>query len=231
MNKKKGFALIESIFMIVFLSVALILVYKAFSASFRDESKRVYYDNTKNIYETYFVKQYFEENDLLTYLGTASFTNGYIEITCSTLTSVNNEYCTFLTSSNNFDIKKMYVTMYDMDGINYSNLEPTTIDYFNTLSSTDNTSYRLVVWFNDNNYTSLKIGEPLYSLRILLDGGSWNGINFEKMASGETTYIGTPVKTGYTFNGWYVTGSGSGVVGNTFTMGNEDTVLVALWTT
>lgn len=231
MNKKKGFALIESIFMIVFLSVALILVYKAFSVSFQDERKRVYYDNTKDIYETYFVKQYFEENGLLTYLETASLTNGYIEITCSTITSVNSEYCSFLTGSNNFDIKKMYVTMYDMASVNYTNLDPTTVDYFKTLSSEDTTSYRLVVWFNNNHYASLKIGEPLYSLRILLDGGSWNGINFQKMNAGETTYVGTPVKTGYTFNGWYVTGTGSSVVGNTFTMGTADTVLVALWTT
>jgi Tfp pilus assembly protein PilE len=95
MNKKKGFALIESIFMIVFLSVALILVYKAFSVSFQDERKRVYYDNTEDIYETYFVKQYLEENGLLTYLSGADFTNGYVEITCSTITSVNSEYCSF----------------------------------------------------------------------------------------------------------------------------------------
>lgn len=226
---KKGFALVESIFMIVFLSVALILVYKAFSASFQDERKRVYYDNTEKIYETYFVKQYLEENDVLTYLGTANFTNGYIEITCSTLTSVNSEYCDFLTNSNSFDIKKMYVTMYDMSGINYSNLDPTTVDYFKTLSSEDSASYRLVIWYNNNNYASLKLGDPLYSLRILLDGGSWNGINFQKMASGETAFVGTPVKAGYEFDGWYLSGAGSSVDGTTFTMGTEDTVLVALW--
>ncbi|HOP65659.1 MAG TPA: glycine-rich protein [Bacilli bacterium] len=230
MNKKRGFALIEAIFMIVFLSVALLLVYKAFSVSFQDERKRSKYDNTEEIYETYFIKQYFEEIDILDYLATVSMPDGYLELTCSTITSDNSEYCEFLTSTDNFDVNKIYVTKYDMADIDDTDLDPTTIDYFNTLSSTDNTAYRLVVWFNNDEYASLKIGEPFYMLRVFLDGGTWNGISPQKLNEGDTTYLLNPTKAGYVFNGWYVSGTGSSVSGTTFTMGSEDTSIVANWT-
>ena len=229
MNKKRGFALIESIFMIVFLSVALLIVYKAFATSFQDEKRRINYDNTSSLYKTYFLKQYFEENNILTYLSTATLTNGYLEISCTTLTSVNSEYCNFIENNDNFNVKKVYITKYDMAGISYTNLEPTTIDYFRTLSGTDTTSYRIVVWYNDDEYASLKLGDPFYALNIILDGGTWNGETPQRIVSGDTSEISNPTKDGYIFTGWSVIGSGSSMSGTTFTMGNEDTVLLATW--
>lgn len=229
MDKKRGFVLIESIFMIVFISVALLLVYKAFSISFQDESKRVSYDNTNSIYETYYLKQYFEETGILDYLAENSLTDGYLEIDCDTLASNNTEYCDFLVSADNFDINKMYITKEDMDGIDYANLEPTTIDYFKTLSNVDSSSYRFIVWFNNGDYASLKLGEPFYILRVLLDGGTWNGISPKKLNEGSITTITEPTKEGFIFNGWTLSGTGSSLDGTTFTMGTADTLLVATW--
>ncbi len=229
MKEKKGFALVESIFMIVFLSVALLLVYKAFASSFQDERRRIKYDNTTSIYELYFIKQYFEENGILDYLTTATLTDGYLEINCSTITSNNSEYCDFLTSFDSFDVNKIYITKYDMDGVAYDNLDPTTIDYFKTLSGTDTISYRIIVWFNNDQYASMKLGVPYHNLLVLLNGGTWTGTNSQTLIEGETTNILNPVKDGYIFLGWSINGAGSSVVDTTFTMGTEDTIIVATW--
>lgn len=229
MNKKRGFALIESIFMIVFISMALLIVYKAFSTSFQDERKRVNYDSTNSIYKTYFLKQYFEENGLLDYLTTVTLTNGYLVVTCDTLASVNDEYCDFLTGSGNFDVTKMYITKLDMSGITYTGLDATTIDYMKTLSNSDTSSYRFTVWYGDEEYGSLKIGDPFYYLRVYLDGGTWDGINPQKLIEGDTTDISEPTKDGYVFDGWNIIGDGSTIVSGVLTMGTEDTSLVAAW--
>ncbi len=230
MNKKRGFALIEAIFMIVFLSVALLLVYKAFATSFQDEKKRVNYDNTDTIYKAYFLKQYFEENGLLDYLTTVTLNNGYLEISCTTLATVNDEYCNFL-ASYNFNVTKMYITKMDMSGISYANLDATTIDYMKTLSSKDTASYRFIVWYGDNEYASLKIGDPFFNVRFYLDGGTWDGIGSQRLITGDTITVSEPTKEGYIFAGWNVIGTGSTLINNVLTMGTEDVSLVATWTT
>lgn len=45
-----------------------------------------------------------------------------------------------------------------------------------------------------------------------------------------TQNISTPTKTGYKFNGWEVSGNGSKMDGNTFTMGDADATITAKWT-
>ena len=45
-----------------------------------------------------------------------------------------------------------------------------------------------------------------------------------------TQNIPTPTKTGYKFDGWEVSGNGSKMDGNTFTMGDTDATITAKWT-
>lgn len=45
-----------------------------------------------------------------------------------------------------------------------------------------------------------------------------------------TQNIPTPTKTGYKFDGWKVSGNGSKMDGNTFTMGDADATITAKWT-
>lgn len=45
-----------------------------------------------------------------------------------------------------------------------------------------------------------------------------------------TQNISTPTKTGYKFDGWEVSGNGSKMDGNTFTMGDADATITAKWT-
>lgn len=45
-----------------------------------------------------------------------------------------------------------------------------------------------------------------------------------------TQNIPTPTKTGYKFDGWEVSGNGSKMDGNTFTMGDADATITAKWT-
>ncbi|MDD3187314.1 MAG: glycine-rich protein [Bacilli bacterium] len=71
-----------------------------------------------------------------------------------------------------------------------------------------------------------------FTLTINPNGGVWDTYTdiqtYSKIYESETT-INNPTRTGYTFNGWTVSGSGSSISETTFTMGNEDASLTANW--
>ncbi len=68
-----------------------------------------------------------------------------------------------------------------------------------------------------------------YTLTVVLDGGTWNGTTPQTIASGNSVTLNDPTKSGYTFTGWTVSGEGSSIDGTTFTMGLDDTNIVANW--
>ncbi len=71
-----------------------------------------------------------------------------------------------------------------------------------------------------------------FILTVDPSGGSWNGSNIVqnmKMISGTTKEIVEPIKEGYTFTGWSVSGKGSSLNSNIFTMGTENATLTANW--
>ena len=68
-----------------------------------------------------------------------------------------------------------------------------------------------------------------YNLTIDADGGTYSGDTSIKVAYGSTYTLSTISKTDYTFVRWEVTGSGSSVNGNVFTMGTEDATVKAIW--
>lgn len=79
----------------------------------------------------------------------------------------------------------------------------------------------------------MKIELVEHTLTINPNGGSWNnnsGNSSFTMGDNETKTIADPTRTGYTFAGWSVSGTGSSITGTTFTMGSADTTLTANWT-
>ena len=68
-----------------------------------------------------------------------------------------------------------------------------------------------------------------YNLSVNLNGGSTNQTFKQTYKVGEVITLISPTRTGYTFIGWTVT-IGNGVIsGNTLTMGNSNTTIVANW--
>lgn len=77
---------------------------------------------------------------------------------------------------------------------------------------------------NPNNPTS-------YELSVNPNGGSWNGNTTTQKFSqtaGSTKYISNPSRSGYTFGGWTLSGSG-GLNGTTYTFGRGNGILTAKW--
>ncbi len=71
-----------------------------------------------------------------------------------------------------------------------------------------------------------------FGLEIDPAGGTWEGtlgtqtiyLEYE-----ETKQIANPIKTGYSFQKWEMSGEGSKLEGKTFTMGSENATLTAVW--
>ncbi|MBR1748159.1 MAG: hypothetical protein IJ743_00010 [Bacilli bacterium] len=61
---KKGFVFVETIIVTAILLASLMLVYSLFVSNKNDENKRLRYDDTAKLYETYYLKQYFDSFDL-----------------------------------------------------------------------------------------------------------------------------------------------------------------------
>ncbi len=115
--------------------------------------------------------------------------------------------------------------------------------YFTPVNSSYDYEYDSLLKVTVNMYDSLNNIYPItvyapysggtefssYSLIVLANGGTWSGTTPQNLATGETTTISNPTKSGFAFNGWEVNGEGSSIVGTTFTMGVEDTVLTANW--
>ena len=74
---------------------------------------------------------------------------------------------------------------------------------------------------------------PKHTLTVYPNGGSWSGSSPVTLEEGATQYISTPSRTGYTFSGWSLSGTGCSMTSltssATFTMGTSDATLTANW--
>ena len=61
------------------------------------------------------------------------------------------------------------------------------------------------------------------------DGGTYSGDVSIKLVNGDTYVLSDITRTGYTFVRWEVTGIGSSIDGNVFTMGIENATIKAIW--
>ena len=78
----------------------------------------------------------------------------------------------------------------------------------------------------------MTVAKASLNLSIDPNGGTWNGSSSVTKKVGITGYtetISNPTRAGYTFTGWTVTGTGSKINGNQFTMGSQDATLKANW--
>lgn len=85
-------------------------------------------------------------------------------------------------------------------------------------------------WTNNiSMYASWKVN--IYTLTINPNGGTWDGYYGEESFTqnyNSTMYIQDPIRTGYTFKGWLLSGYGY-LSDRTFTFGEGNTTLTAQW--
>ena len=148
---KKGFALLETLIVITFLIVSLLLLYGTFSNMLSNSKKNILYDNASNIYKAYYVKEYLN-------LGSLNIeTNDIKEITCN---EINISGCATLL--NELEITKLYIANINLKEYDKEKYTSSLNNYLDTLSNNSNNKYRLILEFNNQDilaFASIEIGD------------------------------------------------------------------------
>ena len=138
---KKGFALLETIIVITFVTVSLLLLYGTFTSMIDNSRKNILYDDASNIYRMYYLKEYLELYDLQNYMDGVDIR----EITCEDFST---NSCSLL-----FD-------EYGLKDYQESNYSSTFNQYLHSLSNESDYSYRLVGEFiieDEYHYASIGV--------------------------------------------------------------------------
>ncbi|MBE6154014.1 MAG: prepilin-type N-terminal cleavage/methylation domain-containing protein [Firmicutes bacterium] len=147
---KRGFALLETIIVITFLSVSMLMLYGTFNNMINNSKKNILYDDASNIYKVHFVKEYLSLNNLNNLLDNSDIKT----ISCD---NFGFESCNKIIDE--FNINKIYLSKYDLKEYKEDNYTSNFNNYMNTLSNKDNFKYRFIVEFNNNNtYSYASIG-------------------------------------------------------------------------
>ena len=129
---KKGFALLETLIVISFLAVSLLLLYNTFIDVRRNAKKNYLYDDVANIYKTYYIKEYLEKNGLSDYFNNKDIQKVVINI---------------------------YLVKYDLKEYDESLYSLEFNDYFDNLAIDEDYDYRLIIEYKiDNNSFFANIG-------------------------------------------------------------------------
>lgn len=129
-RNNKGFVFIETILVITFLAVSLIVVYKTFTNVLTNEKRRLYYDDPIYLYRTYYILDYLESNNITSYiekkLNEPNSDNSerlLFEFTCSDQALFQRgtpeaKFCENIVNSGILNVEHIYFTYYDTSAIN-----------------------------------------------------------------------------------------------------------------
>ena len=138
---KKGFALLETIIVITFLCVSLLLLYGTFSNMMNNSKKNILYDDVSNIYKAFYIKEYLKLNNLEELLDNKDIK----EINCN-----NFEFNSCKSLLEELDVNNIYITKYDLKKYDETKYSSNFNNYIDVLSNKDNYQYRFIVEFNNN---------------------------------------------------------------------------------
>jgi uncharacterized repeat protein (TIGR02543 family) len=134
-----------------------------------------------------------------------------------------------------------------LDGGTWSGTTPQTIAYGSsvTINNPTKANYNFTGWtvsgtestMNGTTFTMGMANATItanwvlnsHTLTVNADGGTWSGTTPQTLMAGDTVVISNPIKAGYVFTGWTVSGTGSSMYGDSFTMGTTDATLTANW--
>ena len=141
---KKGFALLETIIVITFVAVSLLMLYGTFTNMIEKKERSLMYDDVSHIYELYYLKEYL----LLEGIDDSSSIK---KLTCD---DFNYSSCSILFKE--FSILELYLVPYGYEvDANYS-----FYSYYQTLSNDEEYDYLLVARFlieDRDNYASIGV--------------------------------------------------------------------------
>ena len=147
---KKGFALLETIIVITFLSVSFLMLYGTFSNMINNSKKNILYDDASNIYKVYFLKEYLSLNNLKDLFDSSDI---------KTISCENFDFNTCNKIIDEFNVNKIYIAKYDLKEYKEDDYTSNFNNYMDTLSNKDNFKYRLILEFNnDKTYSYASIG-------------------------------------------------------------------------
>lgn len=152
---KKGFALLETLIVITFLVVSLLLLYGTFSNMIGNSKKNILYDNASNIYKAYYVKEYLSLSNLRNIE-----TDNIKELTCN---EMNISGCEILIDKLN--ISKMYIAKINLKEYGRDKYTSNLNNYLDTLSNKSNVRYRFILEFKEQDtlaFASIEINEGHY---------------------------------------------------------------------
>ena len=147
---KKGFVFIETIIVIVLLSVGIASMYSLMSNITTDIKKRKYFDNISDLYKTNIIRNNINKN--LT--GST-----YLEITKDNCTSYMSSNCNSLLTD--LEVERVVINFTNLDNIiNSDTTLPNSLnEYLKTINSYKTNKY-IIVNYNYNNknyYASLEV--------------------------------------------------------------------------
>ena len=146
---KRGFALLETIIVITFVTVSLLLLYGTFTSLIDSKEKNILYDDASNIYQMYYLKEYLELNGLNDLI-----TDGIREISCDDF-SISS--CSSLFQE--FSLEHLYLVRYGLRDYDEERFSSTFNQYYQSLSNNDAYDYLLVGEFKiEDTYHYASIG-------------------------------------------------------------------------
>ena len=146
---KRGFALLETIIVITFVTVSLLLLYGTFTSLIDSKEKNILYDDASNIYQMYYLKEYLELNGL-----NDLNTNEIREISCDDF-SISS--CSTLFQE--FSLEHLYLVRYGLRDYDEERFSSTFNQYYQSLSNNDAYDYLLVGEFKiEDTYHYASIG-------------------------------------------------------------------------
>lgn len=146
---KRGFALLETIIVITFVTVSLLLLYGTFTSLIDSKEKNILYDDASNIYQMYYLKEYLELNGL-----NDLSTDGIREISCDDF-SISS--CSTLFQE--FSLEHLYLVRYGLRDYDEERFSSTFNQYYQSLSNNDGYDYLLVGEFKiEDTYHYASIG-------------------------------------------------------------------------
>lgn len=147
---KRGFALLETIIVITFVTVSLLLLYGTFTNMVESKKKNILYDDVVNIYKVYYLKEYLE-------------LNGLKDVTTDNITKLSCNNFTFASCSSlfqDFSIANIYLVKYGIKNYDDENYVSGFNNYIRSLSNNGNYDYLLVGEFlieDEYHYASIGV--------------------------------------------------------------------------
>ena len=131
---KRGFALLETIVVITFVCVSLLMLYGTFMNMFLNSRRNILYDDSANIYKMFYLKGYLELNGLDNYIN-----QDLKVLSCDDFSFAS---CSFLFDT--LSIENLYLVEVGLRDYNEDEYTTSFNEYIRTLSSDTEYSYRLV---------------------------------------------------------------------------------------